>query len=91
LIWHQLVELSWFVGDIFGTPLAIEGIMAFFSGIDLHCSHVFDGTRSAGRFHLASSWLTAIGANLSALWILVANSLDAISSWDEVQPRKQPG
>jgi cytochrome d ubiquinol oxidase subunit I len=65
---------SWFVGDIFGTPLAIEGIMAFFLESTFIAVMFFGWNKVSKKFHLASSWLTAIGANLSALWILVANS-----------------
>jgi cytochrome bd ubiquinol oxidase subunit I len=64
---------SWFVGDIFGAPLAIEGIMAFFLESTFIAVMFFGWNKVSKRFHLASSWLTAIGANLSALWILVAN------------------
>ncbi|TRZ75028.1 MAG: cytochrome ubiquinol oxidase subunit I [Bacteroidetes bacterium] len=65
---------SWFVGDIFGAPLAIEGIMAFFLESTFIAVMFFGWNKVSKRFHLAASWLTAIGANLSALWILVANS-----------------
>jgi cytochrome bd ubiquinol oxidase subunit I len=65
---------SWFVGDIFGAPLAIEGIMAFFLESTFIAVMFFGWNKVSKRFHLASSWLTAIGANLSALWILVANA-----------------
>jgi cytochrome d ubiquinol oxidase subunit I len=65
---------SWFVGDIFGAPLAIEGIMAFFLESTFIAIMFFGWNKISKKFHLASSWLTAIGANLSALWILVANS-----------------
>jgi cytochrome d ubiquinol oxidase subunit I len=65
---------SWFVGDIFGAPLAIEGIMAFFLESTFITVMFFGWDKVSKRFHLASSWLTAIGANLSALWILVANA-----------------
>jgi cytochrome bd ubiquinol oxidase subunit I len=64
---------SWFVGDIFGAPLAIEGIMAFFMESTFIAVMFFGWNKVSPKFHLASSWLTAIGANLSALWILVAN------------------
>ncbi|PID90601.1 MAG: cytochrome ubiquinol oxidase subunit I [Bacteroidetes bacterium] len=64
---------SWFVGDIFGAPLAIEGIMAFFMESTFIAVMFFGWNKVSKRFHLLSSWLTAIGANLSALWILVAN------------------
>ena len=65
---------SWFVGDIFGAPLAIEGIMAFFMEANFIAVMFFGWNKVSKRFHLASTWLTAIGATISALWILVANS-----------------
>ncbi len=65
---------SWFVGDIFGAPLAIEGIMAFFLESTFIAVMFFGWNKVSKKMHLASAWLTAIGANLSALWILVANS-----------------
>ena len=64
---------SWFVGDIFGAPLAIEGLMAFFMESTFIAIMFFGWDKVSKRFHLLSSWLTAIGANLSALWILIAN------------------
>lgn len=64
---------SWFVGDIFGAPLAIEGIMAFFLESTFIAVMFFGWDRVSKRFHLLASWLTAVGSNLSALWILVAN------------------
>lgn len=65
---------SHFVGDIFGAPLAIEGIMAFFMESTFIAVVFFGWNKVSKGFHLASTWLTAIGANISALWILVANS-----------------
>jgi len=65
---------SWFVGDIFGAPLAIEGIMAFFLESTFIAVMFFGWNKVSKKFHLASTWLVAIGANLSALWILVANA-----------------
>lgn len=65
---------SFFVGDIFGAPLAIEGIFAFFMESTFFAVMFFGWNRVSPRFHLTSTWLTAIGANLSAYWILVANS-----------------
>jgi cytochrome d ubiquinol oxidase subunit I len=65
---------SWFVGDIFGAPLAIEGIMAFFMETTFLAVMFFGWNKIGKRWHLASTWLVAIGANLSALWILVANA-----------------
>jgi cytochrome d ubiquinol oxidase subunit I len=65
---------SWFVGDIFGAPLAIEGIMAFFMESTFIAVMFFGWNKVSKGFHLASTWLTVIGATLSALWILVANA-----------------
>jgi cytochrome d ubiquinol oxidase subunit I len=64
---------SWFVGDIFGAPLAVEGIMAFFLESTFVAVMFFGWNKISKRFHLVSTWLVAAGANLSALWILVAN------------------
>jgi cytochrome bd ubiquinol oxidase subunit I len=65
---------SWFVGDIFGAPLAIEGILAFFLESTFVAVMFFGWNKVSKKFHLLSTWLVAIGANLSALWILVANA-----------------
>jgi cytochrome d ubiquinol oxidase subunit I len=65
---------SWYVGDIFGAPLAIEGIMAFFLESTFIAIMFFGWEKVSKKFHLLSSWLVAIGSNLSALWILVANA-----------------
>ncbi|MFV0365948.1 MAG: cytochrome ubiquinol oxidase subunit I [Mangrovibacterium sp.] len=65
---------SWFVGDIFGAPLAIEGILAFFMESTFIAIMFFGWNKVSKKVHLAASWLTAIGANLSALWILIANA-----------------
>ncbi|MCX6301221.1 MAG: cytochrome ubiquinol oxidase subunit I [Bacteroidia bacterium] len=65
---------SWFVGDIFGAPLAIEGILAFFLESTFIAVMFFGWNKVGKKFHLTSSWLVAIGASLSALWILVANA-----------------
>jgi len=65
---------SWFVGDIFGAPLAIEGIMAFFMEATFVAVMFFGWNRVSKRFHLVSTWLVAFAVNLSALWILVANA-----------------
>ncbi len=64
---------SWFVGDIFGAPLAIEGIMAFFLESTFIAIMFFGWNKVSKKAHLTSSWLTAIGTNLSGIWILVAN------------------
>jgi cytochrome d ubiquinol oxidase subunit I len=61
------------VGDIFGAPLAIEGIMAFFLESTFIAVMFFGWNKVSKSFHLASTWLVAFGSNLSALWILVAN------------------
>jgi cytochrome d ubiquinol oxidase subunit I len=65
---------SWFVGDIFGAPLAIEGILAFFMEATFIAVMFFGWNKVSKGFHLASTWLTIVGATLSALWILVANA-----------------
>lgn len=65
---------SWFVGDIFGAPLAIEGILAFFMEATFIAVMFFGWNKVSKKFHLASTWLTIIGATLSALWILIANA-----------------
>ena len=65
---------SWFVGDIFGAPLAIEGILAFFMEATFISIMFFGWNKVSKGFHLASTWLTITGATLSALWILVANA-----------------
>ena len=65
---------SWFVGDIFGAPLAIEGILAFFMEATFIAVMFFGWGKVSKRFHLASTWLTGLGATISAWWILVANA-----------------
>ncbi|MBR1838816.1 MAG: cytochrome ubiquinol oxidase subunit I [Bacteroidaceae bacterium] len=65
---------SWFVGDIFGAPLAIEGIVAFFMEATFIAVMFFGWNKVGKKFHLSATWLTGIGATLSAWWILVANS-----------------
>ena len=64
---------SWFVGDMFGAPLAIEGILAFFMEATFFAVMFFGWDKVSKRFHLVSTWLTGIGAAISAFWILVAN------------------
>jgi len=64
---------SWMVGDIFGAPLAIEGIFAFFLEATFFAVMFFGWERTTKGFHLFSTWMVAVGSNLSALWILVAN------------------
>lgn len=65
---------SWFVGDIFGAPLAIEGILAFFMEATFIAVMFFGWDKVSKKFHLASTWLTGLGATISAWWILVANA-----------------
>ena len=65
---------SWFVGDIFGAPLAIEGILAFFMEATFFAVMFFGWDKFSKRMHLAATWLTGIGASVSAIWILIANA-----------------
>jgi cytochrome d ubiquinol oxidase subunit I len=64
---------SHYVGDIFGAPLAIEGMMAFFLESTFIGLFFFGWERLSKVQHLAVTWLVAIGSNMSALWILIAN------------------
>jgi cytochrome d ubiquinol oxidase subunit I len=64
---------SHFVGDVFGTPLAIEGLMAFFMESTFVGLMFFGWDRLSKPAHLAVTYLVALGSNLSALWILIAN------------------
>ena len=65
---------SWFVGDIFGAPLAVEGIVAFFMESTFVAVMYFGWKKVSPGFHLASTSLTGLGATISAWWILVANA-----------------
>jgi cytochrome d ubiquinol oxidase subunit I len=67
-------EYSRFVGDIFGAPLAIEALMAFFLESTFLGIWIFSWDKISKGLHAAVIWLVAIGANISALWILIANS-----------------
>jgi cytochrome d ubiquinol oxidase subunit I len=67
-------EYSRFVGDIFGAPLAIEALLAFFLESTFLGIWIFGWDRLPKAVHAATIWLVAIGANLSAFWILTANS-----------------
>jgi cytochrome bd ubiquinol oxidase subunit I len=67
-------EYSRFVGDIFGIPLAIEALLAFFLESTFIAVWLFGWNRLPKGLHLLSIWLVAIGSNLSALWILIANA-----------------
>jgi len=65
---------SHYVGDIFGAPLAIEGLMAFFLESTFVGLFFFGWDRLSKQAHLLTTFLVALGSNLSALWILVANA-----------------
>ena len=67
-------EYSRFVGDIFGAPLAIEALLAFFLESVFLGIWIFGWNRLSKKMHAATMWVVAFGSNLSALWILVANS-----------------
>lgn len=66
-------EYSRYVGDIFGAPLAIEALLAFFLESTFLGVWIFGEGRVPEKVHLASIWLVVIGSNLSAIWILLAN------------------
>jgi cytochrome d ubiquinol oxidase subunit I len=63
-----------FMGDIFGAPLAIEALLAFYLESTFIGLWVFGWDRLSKKMHLTAAWLVAISSNLSALWILIANS-----------------
>ena len=65
---------SWFVGDIFGAPLAIEGILAFFMEATFFAIMFFGWGKVGQKTHLLATWMTGIGASISAVWILIANA-----------------
>ena len=67
-------DYSRFVGDVFGAPLAIEGLAAFFLESTFLGLWIFGWDRLPRRVHLATIWMVAIGVNLSAYFILAANS-----------------
>lgn len=67
-------QYSRFVGDVFGAPLAIEALLAFFLESVFLGVWIFGWGKLSKGMHLAAIWLVAIGANISALWILTANS-----------------
>ncbi|MCB0283559.1 MAG: cytochrome ubiquinol oxidase subunit I [Calditrichaeota bacterium] len=67
-------EYSRFVGDIFGAPLAIEALLAFFLESTFLGIWLFGWEKVSKKMHAAAIWLVAIGSNISALWILIANS-----------------
>jgi cytochrome d ubiquinol oxidase subunit I len=65
---------AWMVGDIFGAPLAAEGIFAFFLEASFFAVMFFGWERVSKKTHLFATWMVALGSNLSALWILGANA-----------------
>lgn len=67
-------EYSRFMGDIFGAPLAIEALLAFYLESTFLAVWYFGWDRLSRRAHLLAAWLVALGSNISAYWILVANS-----------------
>ncbi|UNL86353.1 cytochrome ubiquinol oxidase subunit I [Priestia koreensis] len=67
-------EYSRFVGDVFGAPLAIEALLAFFMESTFIGLWIFGWDRLSKKVHLLCIWLVSIGTMLSALWILAANS-----------------
>jgi len=66
-------EYSRYVGDVFGAPLAIEATAAFFLESTFIGLWVFGWSKVSKKVHVMAIWLVAIAANLSALWILLAN------------------
>jgi cytochrome d ubiquinol oxidase subunit I len=67
-------EYSRFVGDVFGAPLAIEALLAFFLESTFLGLWIFGWDRLPKKIHCATIWVVAVGANISAVWILIANS-----------------
>src|SRR3990172_6548503 len=67
-------EYSRFVGDIFGAPLAIEALLAFFLESTFLGIWIFGWDKLSKGMHAATIWMVALGSNISALWILIANS-----------------
>lgn len=67
-------EYSRFMGDIFGAPLAIEALLAFYLESTFLAVWYFGWDRLSKKVHLATAWLAALGTNISAYWILTANS-----------------
>jgi cytochrome d ubiquinol oxidase subunit I len=67
-------EYARFMGDIFGAPLAIEALLAFFLEATFLGIWIFGWDKLSKSLHAAAMWMVAIGSNISALWILIANS-----------------
>ena len=78
---------SWFVGDIFGAPLAIEGILAFFMEATFIAVMFFGWDKVSKRFHLASTWLTGLGGYDLRLVDSRSKRMDAASGRYGVQSR----
>ncbi|MCL6471414.1 MAG: cytochrome ubiquinol oxidase subunit I [Firmicutes bacterium] len=66
-------EYSKFMGDIFGSPLAVEALMAFFLESTFISIWIFGWERLSKKAHLFAAWMVALGTHLSAIWIIVAN------------------
>ncbi len=77
---------SWFVGDIFWAPLAIEWIMAFFLESVMMAVMFWGWGKLSKKAHLRVTWLTAIWTNLSAIWILTANAWMQYPVWMAFNP-----
>ena len=67
-------EYSRFVGDIFGAPLAVEALLAFFIESTFLGVWIFGWEKLSKKLHLGAIWLVAIASNISALWIIIANA-----------------
>src|SRR5699024_9119820 len=67
-------DYSRFVGDVFGAPLAVEALLAFFMESTFIGLWIFGWERLSKKLHLACIWLVSLGTVMSAFWILVANS-----------------
>jgi len=68
--WSRYSE---FMGDIFGSPLAVEALMAFFLESTMLGIWIFGWNKLSKKMHLLAGWLVALGTHLSAVWIIVAN------------------
>ena len=68
--WSRYSE---FMGDIFGSPLAVEALMAFFLESTMLGIWIFGWNKLSKKMHLLAGWLIALGTHLSAVWIIVAN------------------
>ena len=84
--WTNWSNYSWFVWDIFGAPLAIEWIMAFFLESVMMAVMFWGWWKISKKAHLRVTWLTAIWTNLSAIWILVANAWMQHPTWMAFNP-----